>query len=175
MKTFPNMTLGRFLYWILAKRVRKIRPYWYLAYSKEEARATLEKEFGWVYYGGHHLENRMTAFMHSHYLPRKFNNDQRNNSLSASVRAGKLTRREALQEYSEPPYLETELLEYFRRRLGLTDEQFGRLMDLPPKSYRDYPTYKRTFERMRPLFYLLAKSNLVPMSFYIKYCSRKEI
>ena len=38
--------------------------------------------------------------MHSYYLPRKFCNDQRNNSLSALVRGGRMNREQALQRYS---------------------------------------------------------------------------
>lgn len=175
MKTFPNMNLASFLKWVVVKRIQKIRPFWYLAYSKEAARDFLSSEFGWQYYGGHHLENRMTAFNHSYYFPVKFGVDQRNNSLSAAVRSGVMRREDALRAYQESPHLEQELLEYFKKRLGLTDSEFERIMNLPPKSFRDYPTYKRTFERLRPLFYVLAKSNLVPMSFYVKYCSAGEI
>ncbi len=56
MKTYPLMTFSHFMKWILVKRIRKIRPFWYIDYSKEMAREYLEKEFGWQYYGGHHLE-----------------------------------------------------------------------------------------------------------------------
>jgi len=175
MKTFPNMNLFHFMKWTLFKRIRKIRPFWYVAYSKEDARPFLEKEFGWLYYGGHHLENRMTAFMHSYYLPCKFGHDHRNNSLSASVRLGKITREEALDIYGTDPYIEPELIEYTKKRLGFSDDEFKAVMARPLKSYRDYRTYKKTFETMRPLFYLLAKANLVPMSFYIKYTSKNEI
>jgi hypothetical protein len=38
--------------------------------NKEEAKVFLEKKFDWKYYGGHHLENRMTAFFHSVYAPK---------------------------------------------------------------------------------------------------------
>jgi N-acetyl sugar amidotransferase len=173
--TFPNMKLLTFLKWILIKRIKKIRPLWYIKYSKEDAKVFLEKEFGWVYYGGHHLENRMTAFMHSYYLPKKFKNDQRNNSLSASVRSGKIAREKVLELYNKPPYLEDGLLEYSKKRLNLSDEEFERIMNLPPKSYKDYKTYKRTFEIMRPFFWLMYKLNLTPKSFYIKYTSKNEI
>jgi N-acetyl sugar amidotransferase len=175
MKTFPNMNLYHFMKWTVVKRIRKIRPFWYIAYSKEEARPFLEKEFCWHDYGGHHLENRMSAFMHSYYLPSKFGSDQRNNSLSASARTGKISRADALHIYGTDPYIEPELIEYTKKRLGFSDEEFNRLMTLPPKCYRDYKTYKKTFETLRPLFYLLAKANLVPMSFYIKYTSKNEI
>ena len=86
IKSYPNMSILSFLKWITFYRIKKIRPLWYIDYSRKEARSILEKEFGWIYYQGHHLENRITAFHHSYYNPRKFNIDQRNNNLSASVR-----------------------------------------------------------------------------------------
>ncbi len=170
MKTYPLMTFSRFLYWTVFKRIKKIRPFWYINYNKEEARAFLEKEYDWKYYGGHHLENRMTAFFHSYYMPIKFNTDFRNNTLSARVRMGKTTREEAWKEYNTEPHLEEDLLNYFKKRLGLSEEEFQRIMDLPPKSWYEFPTYKKRFELLRPLFFTLAKANLVPMSFYLKYC-----
>ena len=175
MKTFPNMEFMTFMKWIMLKRIKKIRPFWYMDYSKQDARAFLEKEFDWQYYGGHHLENRMTAFNHSYYFPKKFGIDMRNNSLSASVRVGLMTREEAISEYSKEPYIEPELLDYFKKRLNFTEEEFDKIMKGPRKSYKDYKTYKQRFERLRPLFFILAKMSLVPMSFYIKYTSKSEV
>lgn len=175
IKTFPNMPLFTFLKWVAVRRIKKIRPLWYISYSKEDAREFLTREFGWQYYGGHHLENRMTAFHHSYYLPRKFGIDNRYNSLSASVRSGKISRDEALRQYREPPYIEPELLEYFKKRLELPDDVFDSIMEQPLKYYRDYPTYKKTFERMRPFFWIMYRMNLVPKSFYVKYTSKNEI
>jgi N-acetyl sugar amidotransferase len=175
MKTFPNMRLFTFLKWIALKRIKKIRPLWYINYSKEEARGVLQQKFGWKYYGGHHLENRMTAMHHSYYFPNKVGIDQRNNSLSAAVRSGVLSREKALELYQQPPFLETELIEYFKKRLELTDEEFNEIMKKPLRTFHDFKTYKKTFERMRPFFWLMYKMNLVPKSFYIKYTSKKEI
>lgn len=175
MRTFPNMNFVSFMKWILLYRIKKIRPLWYINYSKEAARDMLEKEYDWKYYGGHHLENRMTAFNHSVYFPQKFNIDQRNNSLSASVRAGIMSREDAIKEYNHPPHVELELVDYFKKRLSLSDEEYTSIMNGPKKTFRDYKTYKKRFERLRPLFYILAKMNLVPMSFYIKYTSKNEI
>jgi N-acetyl sugar amidotransferase len=170
MKTFPNMTFSRFLKWTILYRIKKVRPLWYISYDKDSARAFLEKEFDWKYYGGHHLENRMTAFNHSVYFPGKFQIDQRNNSLSASVRSGLLTKEEALKQYALPPFAEPEIISYFKKRLQITDEEYETIMNGERKFFWDYKTYKQRFERLRPLFYLLAKSSLVPMSFYLKYC-----
>ena len=49
---------------------------------------------------GHHLENRLTAFAHQIYLPKKFKKDLRNLSLSASARSGFLSQEEALENLS---------------------------------------------------------------------------
>lgn len=171
MKTYPLMTFWKFIKWTTVYRIKKIRPLWYIKYSKEEAKAFLEKEFGWKYYGGHHLENRMTSFFHSIYCPQKFHVDYRNNSLSASVRSGQMSRDLAIEEYYEkPPYIEQELLEYFKKRLAFTDEEYNRIMKEPPRYWMEFPTYKKRFEKLRPLFYLLMKASLVPRSFYMKYC-----
>ena len=170
MKTYPLMTFSRFLFWSMFARIQKIRPFWYIDYSKEDARAFLEKEYDWRYYGGHHLENRITAYFHSIYLPQKFNTDMRNNTLSALVRNGKMDRKEALTEYRKPPLVEKDLVEYFKKRLDLSDEEYESIMKRKPKSWYEYPTYKKRFELLRPLFKVLAKANLVPMSFYLKYC-----
>lgn len=175
LKTYPNMDFLSFMKWVIVKRIKKIRPLWYIDYSKKEAQNFLEREFNWEYYGGHHLENRITAFHHSFYNPIKFGIDNRNNSLSAAVRGGELSRETAMEIYNKPPHIEPELLEYFKKRLELTDKEFREIMQREPKTYKDYPTYKKRFERLRPLFYILAKADLVPMSFYIKYTSPTEM
>jgi len=175
MKTFPNMPLGAFLKWTILKKIKKIRPLWYVGYSKEQARQLLEQEYGWKYYGGHHLENRMSAFHHSVYHPQRFKIDQRYNALSAAVRSGFMDREEALKIYAEPPYVEPELVSYFKKRMGLTDAEYEAYLHAPKKFFWDYKTYKKTFERLRPLFYVLYKSHLVPKSFYMKFCFPLDI
>jgi N-acetyl sugar amidotransferase len=171
MKTYPLMTFAKFIKWTTIYRIQKIRPLWYIKYSKEQAKTFLEQEFGWKYYGGHHLENRMTAFFHGIYCPQKFNIDYRNNSLSASVRSGNMERMRALHEYYETtPNIEPELLEYFKKRLDLTDVEYEEKMKESPRYWREFPTYKKRFERLRPFFFILMKANLVPHSFYMKYC-----
>jgi N-acetyl sugar amidotransferase len=170
MKSYPLMTFSRFIWWAVFARIRKMRPFWYIDYNKEDARKFLEKNYGWQYYGGHHLENRMTAFFHGIYAPEKFGMDFRNNTLSALVRMGKLTRKEAWAQYNNPPLIEEELVNYFKKRLDLSDEKYEEIMNASPKNWTEYPTYKKRFELLRPLFLILAKANLVPMSFYLKYC-----
>ena len=164
------MTFFQFLRWTVFNRIKKIRPLWYLEYDKESARSILENDYEWSYYGGHHLENRLAAFDHSYLMPTKFNVDQRNNSLSALARGGKLSHADALSEYAKPPVIEKGLIDYTKKRLKLSDEEFDLIMNGPKRHWSDYKTYKRRFEIFRPLFFVLAKANLVPTSFYLKYC-----
>lgn len=170
LKTYPNMRFGSFMKWMLLYRQKFVRPLWYISYSKEEARKMLVDRTGWQYYGGHHLENRATSFLHTVYNPQKFGIDNRNLSLSAEVRGGVISRERALEILNSPIVLDAELVAYAKKRMGLTDEQYTQLMTGPNRTFRDFPTYKKRFERMRPLFRVLAEANLVPMSFYLKYC-----
>lgn len=174
LKTFPNMSFSSFMKWVAIKRIKKIRPLWYIRYSKEEAKKYLTENFDWNDYGGHHLENRLSAFTYSVYKPMKFGVDDRNWSLSAAARNGLISREAALQLYQCPVEPDNELIDYFNKRLSLNRTEFNRVINGEKKTYRQYRTYKKKFERLRPLFYLLAKSNLVPMSFYIKYTSKTE-
>lgn len=173
MKTYPLMTFSHMMYWTAIKRIKKIRPLWYIDYSKEEAREYLAKKFDWQYYGGHHLENRIVAFQHCYYNYHKFHMDNRNLSMAAGVRSGILDRNTAIKEYFfSEPYMEEGLLEYFQERMHLSDEELAELMNLPPKRYTAYPTYKKLFRAFKPIFYILAQKNLVPMSFYLKYTAK---
>lgn len=170
MKTYPLMTFTRFIWWSCFAQIKKIRPFWYMDYSKELARDFLEKEYNWQYYGGHHLENRMTAFFHSIYSPQKFNTDWRNNTLAAMAREGKISREEAWKIYTQEPVVEEELVSYLQKRLKITEKEYTQIMNLEPRHWTEFKTYKKRFEFLRPLFFILSNANLVPKSFYLKYC-----
>lgn len=173
MKTYPLMTFWRFMRWMFIKRIRRIRPFWYIPYSKEDARNYLQEHFQWEYYGGHHLENRITALQHSWYNYKKFNMDNRNLSMAAGVRSGILDREKAIEEYFyTEPYIEEGLLEYFKERMGYHDRDLENILNSECKRYTDYKTYKRYFRMIRPVIYLAVKWNLVPESFYIKYTGK---
>ena len=170
MKTYPNLTLSNFLWYSIVTKVQRIRPLYYLDYNKEQTKTFLKDEFGWEWYGGHHLENRFTAFYHSYFLPKRFGIDCRILGNSALVRSKQLSKEEALSNMgTEPPYDE-EIVELVKKRLGFSDHEFQAVMNLPHKEWKDYPTYKRTFEKLEPLFKLLLKYNRVPESFYWKFC-----
>ncbi len=170
MKTYPLMTFYQFMKWLLIYKQKFIRPLWYIDYSKEDAKKYLKERFDWSDYNGHHLENRSSAFVHLVYHPKKFNMDNRNWTLSARVRSGALNKEDALKEYHSPIEESDELVLYVKKRLNLSDEEYNRCMNTPNKKFTDYKTYKGRFEKLEPLFRILANQNLVPRSFYLKYC-----
>ena len=138
-------------------------------YDKEAAKQLLTESYGWQWYGGHHLENRFTAFYHSYFLPTRWDIDFRIAGYAAYCRNGWMGRDDALALTQQPPHAEEGLLDFVKKRLGFSEEEFEQLMTMPKKSYKDYKTYKKTFERMRPFFWLMYKLDLIPKSFYIKY------
>jgi len=175
LRSYPNMKLGKFVKHMVFDRIRKIRPLYWVEYDKEKVKQELMDEFGWQWYGGHHLENRFTAFYHTYFLPRRFGIDQRPNGFSALIRSGQMTQEEGIELYREPPLCDIEVVELVKKRLELSDEEFLDLMMAPKRTFRDFKTYKHIFERMRPFFYCMVKMDLVPKSFYMKYTSKTNI
>ena len=75
-------------------------------------------------------------------MPTKFKVDQRNNSLSASVRSGKISQKEALETYNKPPFIEKGLIEYTQKRLGLSSKEFQKIMEGPIRHWVNFDLKK---------------------------------
>ena len=174
LKTYPNMKMADMLRWMIVRGIRKFRPLWYMDYNKEDIKSLLADTYGWRWYGGHHLENKFTAFFHSYFLPKRYGVDARLLGFAAQARTGMLSREEALRLFAEPPKFESVDLDYICSRMGFSREKLNDYMTQPFKTYRDYPNYKKTFERLRPFFWLMAKMNRIPMSFYMKYTKQSD-
>ena len=175
LKSFPNLWFTRFMRYTLVDRIKKIRPLYWMDYDKEATKRMLSEKYGWEWYGGHHLENRFTVFLHSYYAPRRFGLDTRVLGNSALVRSGQLNRDKAIEMLQEPFVFDEEILDVVKKRLRFSHEEFEALFSEPTRTWRDFKTYKPVFERLRPLFFLLVKANLVSQSFYLKYTSPSEI
>jgi N-acetyl sugar amidotransferase len=171
--SLPVLWMSKWLKWMVIDKIKKFRPLYYMDYDKQRTKEFLAKEYGWQWYGGHHMENRSAYFVNNYYLPRKFNIDLRYSEFSALVRSQQLTRNEALIKIKEPKPFDPDILEEIKKRTGLTDSDFEAIMKAPPLHFTNYKTYKQTFERLRPFFYLLYKTGYVTKSFYTKYCVLK--
>jgi N-acetyl sugar amidotransferase len=169
MKTFPNLWLKDFLRFAAVRNIRRIRPLYFMDYQKDDAKQFLTDNLNWTWYGGHHLENRWAAFVHTYYWPQRYGIDGRLLGHAALVRSGQLDRETALAKLAEPPEILTDVIELVQKRLALSDTEFDAIMNAPRRTYADYVTYKKTFERLRPLFWLLYKADRIPKSFYLKF------
>lgn len=169
LKTYPNMSLTSMLRWSTIRGIRRVRPLYYMDYQKSAAQKLLTEQLGWEWYGGHHLENRFTAFWHTYFLPRRYGIDARLLGHAALVRSGQLERGDALADLAEPIQVDEDIVDLVRKRLGFSDAEFEAVMNLPHRNYWDFETYKQTFERLRPLFWLLYKLDRFPKSFYMKF------
>lgn len=145
LKTYPFLPFWKIIYSGYFRNIKDIRPYYYLDYSKKEAKIFLENEYGWQYYGGHHHENLFTKFVMSYWLPLKFGIDKRIINLSAQIISGEITKDEAKEIITKPALIENEMEElknYVIKKLDFKLDEFTKIMLAPNKSYHDYPNYE---------------------------------
>lgn len=142
LRTFPTFGFITELYYKYIKGIKIIYLLNYVNFNKRDAIALLEKELDWKYYGGKHYESKYTGFLQSYILPVKFNIDYRRATLSTQICAGEMTRENALLELSNTPYQFIKVgdeIEYLSKKLGISTKTFSDIMNLPPKSHKDYP------------------------------------
>ena len=144
LKTFPHRTRLQELRY--REKQRWVSILNYVDYVKKDAMDILQREIGFAYYGSKHYESIYTRFFQGYILPRKFGYDKRKGHLSSLICSGEMTREEALQELEKPPYpLDVQEADrvYVIKKLGLTEDEFERIMKLPKKTIFDYPSYTR--------------------------------
>ena len=158
LKKYPHA--GLLSYAWERTRIRQVRLLNYIPYSKKEAIATLEREFGWEYYGGKHFESRFTKFFQSYYLPVKFGYDKRRAHLSSLVVSGEITRDEALMEMqNEFAYPMDQIMEdrdYILKKLDITQEEWEQIMSapvVPDNTYRSQEPLLRQLRKLVPVHY----------------------
>ena len=124
-------------------QLKDLRPLNYIDYNRDRAFSELHDFCGFEYYGRKHLENILTAFIQLYWLPKKFGADKRASHLSSMIVSGQMTREQALKELDEPLYDEQMMNRYIaviKERLGLSDEEFDRIMKAPAHQHTDYKT-----------------------------------
>jgi N-acetyl sugar amidotransferase len=146
LRSYPHMSL-----WTYRRYLRKLRSIDVLDfgdYVKADAVRTLERELGWKYYGGKHFESIYTRFFQGYILPRKWGFDKRRSHYSSLICSGEMTREEALDELTKPPYpIDQQRADrvYVAKKLGLSETEFEAILALPRRSFWDYPSYGRLY------------------------------
>lgn len=156
LKRYPTYSLwDQFRYKVL-KRIKTVHLLNYIDYVKQDALDLLEKKYDWRNYGGKHYESVYTRFFQGYILPTKFGVDKRRPHLSTLILSGQLDREDALRQLERDPYNDDEQtlaedLEYFPKKLGLSQAEFAEIMALPVRSHFDYPNNHSIFMRLRDL------------------------
>ncbi|HCY74443.1 MAG TPA: N-acetyl sugar amidotransferase [Ignavibacteriales bacterium] len=172
LKSFPNMSMSKYIYYSLFKKINQIRILYYYQYNEKEVLRVLEEKLGWKNYGDKHHESKYTAFFQAYILTRKFNIDKRKLHYSAKVRNGQLTRDDALQVIKKDPYSGgIESLDYCLKKLELSYEDFDRIMNESPKSFMDYKSYYNLVRIFKKPIGWGNKIGIVPDTVYKKYFS----
>jgi N-acetyl sugar amidotransferase len=159
LKKFPTFGYKTEMFYKLIKGIEIVYPLNLVPFSKAGAVELLSKRFDWRPYGGKHHESRYTKFIQSYYLYEKFGIDYRRATFSTQICAGELTRCEANRELENLPYDPSQIEEskqYISKKLGVSLDEFDRILKLPAKWYWDYPNDNRKlafiYDTYRKLF-----------------------
>ncbi len=142
LKTFPHMGFLKYVRYLLTIKWFDILNY--IDYVKKDAMEILENELGWKYYGGKHYESIYTRFYQGYILPKKFGYDKRRTHFSSLICSGEMSREDALDQLKDETYpiqMQREDKSFVIKKLGLSEKEFEEIMNLPKKTYHDYPSY----------------------------------
>jgi tRNA(Ile)-lysidine synthase TilS/MesJ len=129
----PLCGLLKWNYYKWVKGIHTVNLLDYFPYNREEAIATLEKNYGFQPYGEKHCENYFTWWFMNYYLYEKWGIDKRKAHLSSLILSGQMTRAEAMEEVAKSPIYP---------RLGIEE----RVLKYPKHEYTDYPNDEKVFK-----------------------------
>jgi N-acetyl sugar amidotransferase len=160
IKTVPIVGLRKEIYYKFFKRIKYLYPLNYIDYNKDEAREFLKIEFDWQDYGGKHHESRITGFWQSYVMPVKYNMDYRRATLSSQIVSGQITRNKALQILENLPYNPEKIgieKNYIAKKYGISRQELDNYLNLPPKTYKNFPNQKKLIMMMYDLYRSIIK------------------
>ena len=127
----------------------------------------IQKELNWRDYGGKHYESIWTRFYQGYILPNKFKVDKRKAHLSDLIFSKQITKSEALKELENPIYPQEQFnidFEFILKKLGLSENEFEKIMKTPTRSHYDFD-YEKAIELrypiLKPFKYIYRKINPV--------------
>jgi len=132
----------------------------YTNYHKTSALKLLIEYYGYQPYAYKHYESVLTRFYQGHILPTKFKIDKRRLHLSSLIMSGQLMRQDALKILNQSsPYPSRHALkldlDYFLKKMRMTNEEFEAYLQRKPRSHSDYPTEKPLFQALTALYNLI--------------------
>ncbi len=159
-------------YYSVFKGISLITPYYWLDYVRTDVDKILKSELDWVYPGAHYFDDLYQSLV-TYVLRKKFNIDRRISNYSALIRSGQMTRSDGLESLKEIYVIENpKVINLCIKRLGLTEEEFEKLIDVEAKYFYHYPNLLAFLRKVSIGVYILAKLNIIPKSTYSKYCGK---
>lgn len=141
-------------------KIKQIRPFHYQNINRFELDEEMKVFVDFESYGWKHGENIYTDFIGSYLLPKKFNIDKRIVYLSARIRTGLLSKKEAQNILNCEPSFD----------INLIGDEYLDLVDSPISSREEYDSYN--FKEANWLIYYLCLLGTLPYTFYIKYSKK---
>ncbi len=164
LKTYPFMSL-KLKKWDQMFRGLKSHSILNLVpYDKAAVKQKIIDELGWRDYGGKHHESIFTRFYQGYILPVKFGVDKRKAHLTNLIYAGQITKEDALNELSAPPYDPDQMEEdrqFVSKKLGFTLAEFDEIMRAPPRPHSDFAVERSVYEAYPALRPLRGAFNLI--------------
>lgn len=146
IRNLPTLGVWKRFYYEHIKRIYQLQVLELVPYKKMAAKQFLTDEFAWRDYGGKHYESVFTRFYQGYILPTRHGIDKRKAHLSNLICNGEITRDEALEELSKPPYeVERQAADkrYVAKKLGWSEAEFDRILALPLRPHADYGSDRR--------------------------------
>ena len=151
LRDYPHYSYWKLrVNYLLWRKIQRFPILNYIDFNKIDAMQTLQRELGWVPYGGKHYESIYTRFYQGYILPKKFGFDKRRSHLSCLVRDNRISRNDALAELQRPAIDDDQLAEdkaFVTKKLGLTESNFNDIMNAPRKTFWDYPSDERDISK----------------------------
>ena len=171
LEKFDNFELKDLIKFNFINGIKTILPLNYIKYEQDKVIKTLQENFDWINYGGHHHESLLTKFVVSYYLPKKFGIDRRRTGLSSMIRSGQIERKKAIEILNKPPILndEHELKNYILDKLDITEKDFEIIINMENKNFKNFTTYYNFFKNFKFIAKILYKMNFIPKILYLRY------
>jgi hypothetical protein len=160
LKNYPLFTFWDQIFYAI-KGIKNIRPFHYIL-DRSIFESEMKKLIDWQDYGGKHCENVYTEFVGSELLPKKFDIDKRIVYLSAQIRSGTISKKLGKLLFDEKAQFDL-------NKLGSNKKRILNFIRYPRRPRSDFDRYN--FKKYKVLIWILTKMNVVPYTFYKKYCS----
>ena len=150
LPTYPISSVLRHKFYLRYIRgIQVVKVLNYRPYIKEQALATLEKEYGWKPYPQKHFESRFTKFFEGYWLPERFGFDTRRVQYSSLILTKQMSREEALKKLEKPAYdpaTSEDEVKYISTKPQIPNEELKGYFTMPKKFYWDYKNQENIFK-----------------------------